>query len=563
MRNNSKPPVGSLSQQLKPLAAKLARHQSSTRPVSQILVTLTPTADDGVFAKIRTDCLRWIAKRAGRALPKAAWDGAAFELEEVGAQRGSAVSMDSPRFWAARIDDADKTVAQRTWVTEIGLGQANNGPLIFGVRLTCVTHGEDVPYQRTIPGFVRPIIDAVGATLDGRKLSADPWVVSDEKDVDELVALLTNQNRTADVIVFALPEGSVDSSQVAAPATEVQRSLFGAAHVVVLTGPASFHLSDAIGKEFSVFRQGVRTYLPGLNPEHDEPFRHPLGLPARIGSWPDGGPTAYARMLVSQSLARAASQPDREQRLPSFATIRRHSAAQALEASRASGSSDKELLSLAWDEIAQLRKAIEEQKKGYDDLLATADVERDQAVQSAQLAKQRAYQIRVRADALQQQLTDLGNQAADVVIPDEIDQLEQWSSDNLSGSVEIHNRTFQGAKKSQYEDVPFIYRVLLLLRDHYVPMRRNGGEDMKNAYDIALRELGLEESGSISGERLGEQGDTYIVMYAGRRRVLDRHLKKGSSKEQRVCFRLYFFWDEDSEQAVVGWLPSHLDTRAT
>ena len=32
---------------------------------------------------------------------------------------------------------------------------------------------------------------------------------------------------------------------------------------------------------------------------------------------------------------------------------------------------------------------------------------------------------------------------------------------------------------------------------------------------------------------------------------------------RRGSFRLYYFWDEDSQTVVVGWLPSHLDNSMT
>lgn len=94
-------------------------------------------------------------------------------------------------------------------------------------------------------------------------------------------------------------------------------------------------------------------------------------------------------------------------------------------------------------------------------------------------------------------------------------------------------------------------------------MRREGGLDRKRAYDNACRDLGVEEALTFAGPRAGEEGDTYFVRYAGRRMELDRHLKKGNSREPRRCFRLYFFWENDEQQVVVGWMPSHLDTRIT
>jgi hypothetical protein len=102
-----------------------------------------------------------------------------------------------------------------------------------------------------------------------------------------------------------------------------------------------------------------------------------------------------------------------------------------------------------------------------------------------------------------------------------------------------------------------------VLRDYYVPMRRDGGLDLKDAFEQRCAELGLEEQPTFAGARSGEEGDTYFIKLGGRRLELDRHLKKGNSREPRYCFRLYFLWDDSSNQVVVGWLPSHLSTRAT
>lgn len=535
----------------------------AVRPISQVLLTLRGGKDVDNFDSARKHCLQWLAYRAGRPIPPAAWNGASFELEDVGAQRVGAVSIETPRYWAARLDDADRAVAQRTWVTEIGIGQKNSGPILFGARLTCVTRGDDAPFARSIPGFIRTVVASGGATLDGRPIGRDPWLVKSERDVDRLVELLVNRERHADVIVFSLPEGSTNPRDAAAPARDVHDSTLGAAHVVILTGPASFYLSDRVGKEFSVFRQGVRTYLAGFNPDQDEPFRHPLALPERIAAWPEGGPLGYAKMLASYALGRSVARPDREQRLPSYATIRRVAAQQSLERAKSAGSSDKELLQLAMDEIAQLRKAIDDQKKHDDELLETAEAERQEAIQAAQQASARADVLRRQVHALEARLEAAGERPSEIPIPDALDDFQEWSEKYLTGMVELHNRAFQGIKKSQYHDNRFLYEALLLLRNYYVPMRREPSDAARKAYDDECNRLGLEESGTISKERLGEQGDTYVVKYAGKRRILDRHLKKGSSKDQRNCFRLYFFWDEDSEQAVVGWLPSHLDTRQT
>ena len=115
--------------------------------------------------------------RAGRKLPTEAWSGDTFELEDVGAQRTAAVSIVAPRYWAARLDDADRTVAQRVWTTEVGIGERPDGSILFGCRLLCVTRGSDLLFTRTVPGFVRNICEEQEAFLDGRRVSIEPWIV--------------------------------------------------------------------------------------------------------------------------------------------------------------------------------------------------------------------------------------------------------------------------------------------------------------------------------------------------------------------------------------------------
>ena len=54
-------------------------------------------------------------------------------------------------------------------------------------------------------------------------------------------------------------------------------------------------------------------------------------------------------------------------------------------------------------------------------------------------------------------------------------------------------------------------------------------------------DTGLSECGFGSASDILEQGEEYYIMYGGRRRLLDRHLKKGVSRNPLYCLRIYFF----------------------
>ena len=439
---------------LSPLAARFRQREATVRPVSQVILQLS--ADDVAFSGARNATLRWIDNRAGRKLPKIAWDGETFELEEVGAQRTAAVSIASPHYWAARLDDADRSVAQRVWTTEIGIGQREGGSVLFGCRLLCVTRGDDAAFDRSIPSFVRQIARDQEALLDGYPITLKPWVIQNEPDVEALVTLLFDPHRQNDVVVFALPDDETDISKTAIPAEEVAVKTVGAAHIAILTGPASFHLSDRVGREFSVFRQAIRTYKPGFNPGQDEPFRHPLALPHRISTWPNGAAVGYQNFLIDRMLAASVSTRDFEQRLPPFIAVRRTAAEMRIETARISGSSDAELLKLAEEEIIKLRKALDEERETNAGLWKVAEDERDLALAEAQQAREANRHLRFRIDRQEQQIKTKGGAAATTSIPETLDGFENWCATNLAGHVEIHNRAFQGISKSQYEDISLI-----------------------------------------------------------------------------------------------------------
>ena len=260
-----------------------------------------------------------------------------IELEEVGSQRAAAIAIDTPRYWAARLDDADSTVPQRVWVSEIGIGERADKKVIFGARLACVTRGEPTPFDRSVPNFVRQVVAHLEVSLDGRPIGRIPWLVTNDDEVDDLVALISDASRRCDVILFALPEHSTDPAETVASPLAVHRKTYGAAHVAVITGPASFRLSDRVGKEFSVFRQAVRTYRPGFDTAIDHPFRHPLGFPRSVAVWDNIGPEAYERLLISQALIRTVSSADIEEQLPPFSFVKRRAGELRIEAARGTG----------------------------------------------------------------------------------------------------------------------------------------------------------------------------------------------------------------------------------
>ncbi len=388
--------------------------------------------------------------------------------------------------------------------------------------------------------------------------------MADEQAVDDLVNLICNPARRATVYVFSLPEGDENPENTIIPAGEFLSATIGATHVAVLTGPASYFLSDRVGREFSVYHQAVRTYRPGLRLDSDEPFDHPLALANRIRAWNGENEAAFQKFLIDDALRRTVTERDLEAELPSFSSVQRAALHERRErAADREDATESELLQLALAEIKALKAAQEEEKETYDGLLMVAEEDRRQVEKERDEARQQVSALLARVAYLEHALETGGKARQSEDIPANLADLRNWADRHLAGKVIIHNRAIRAAKKSNFLKPELVYRALLVLRDYYVPMRRDGGIERKRAYEHACAELGLHESSTFAGAGAGAEGDAYFVDFAGRRRELDRHLKGSNARDTSYGFRLYFFWDDDSQCVVVGWLPSHLPTSIT
>ena len=531
-------------------------------PISQVTVSIPTTDANHTFAAVRKEVLQWMAQRAGRPLPTAAWQGHAFELEDVGSQRAAAAVLDQPSYWAARADDADRVVPKRTWATEFGLAIASPTELRFGCRLQCVSQGELSPVGYSVPTVVRQVVHRFGATVDGWPVTGYPRIVETESDAWDLARLLVNRARYRPVIAVAVRDAAATKKvgDAASAASRISERTLGLAHVVVVGDHASYSLTSQFGKEFSVFNGAVRTYRPGFDPEHDEPGQHPVAFLDSITTWSEGGIRGFEEFLVRQAFRLSVSSRHLEIDLPAFTTIRQLSIRRRRDSVTAHGGSDTDLLALALEENESLRRQLEDEKRTHEGLLEAAEDERDDTVISLDTARGENRRLRARLDHLVSVL-DAKGRTADAPLPHSFDALDEWANQHLAGAVHLTNRAMRAARKSEFSDPSLAYNALLVLRDFYVPMRR--GQVTREEYQNALAALGLEDTSSFAGVRSGQFGDEYFVTYNGRRRELDRHLKGSSSRDERFGFRLYYFWDEEAGQVVVGWLPSHLTTDIT
>ena len=139
--------------------------------------------------------------------------------------------------------------------------------------------------------------------------------------------------------------------------------------------------------------------------------------------------------------------------------------------------------------------------------------------------------------------------------------LPDWVKRHFPGRVVLAGRALRALKNARFEDVALVGEAVALLGTAYHRMKTEGGIELRETFEDALRGLRLQETPSISPDRQGKARDGYAIEWEGKRLTLERHLKNNSgTRDPRRCLRVYFAWDDDGRKVVIGHLPGHMRT---
>lgn len=528
------------------------------RLVSQVSLTVTGV---NIYRDVQERALKWLfdPKRNLRGIPNGAWEGESFEIDSDSSEKASAIKLENPKYWTARLSEHLKDPG-RIWITEIGIAERSPTQVVFGCRVLCSQRGAPESTPRSIPAFVRGIAFRLNAELDGRAQSAEPWIVSDAQDADELVALIESPRRRHPIVAFATPEDSDNKDNTAIPVSPFLRKTVGFVHSVIVLPEAAYRLTDVLGKDFSVYRQAIRTYYPNFDASEDLSTDHPVATAPRIRQWSSDDGQTFQDFLVHQALRITRPRHELEHDFPPFHQVKRIAAELARQNAASDGkTSSEELLILAEEEIAAAKREAEENLE----LLTEAEREREDALSRVREIQSSYVALQARVISLQKRIDEreghplLGH-------PTTLAELANWGIQNLSGAVELTDRAIKAARDSDFQNVSLVYDALLLMRDFYVPMRREGGIELKRRFETRLAELGLDNSKCFAQANKAQNfGGEYFVKYQGEKRELDWHLKGSNSRDGRLGFRMYYFWDTETSRVIVGYLPGHLTNDGT
>lgn len=463
------------------------------------------------------------------------------------------IETDTLKIWATRFNEPDRSVPGRSWATELLVAQVENGGVTFGSRLICSSRNLDFTFDPAVPRIYKDLVQNGLLFADGAKLSRWASDVSNEDEVDWLIALINSKRRSRDIIVLSCDQHGTCFLN---PSLFSNR-LSAVAHVVRIYPSASFLLSQKLGKYLSVFDTGVRVYKPTDQVEADEPARHPLYTKRRLQTIDHD----RAQVAIASGAFRTSVESGvRKNAVPSFIQIRSEGARFKLSSLQKSlGRSDEiTRLSTERDLAIAEKKAAEARAEEAWNFALQEDQARQNAQEERDQERGRAIAMSARIKILEERL----NAPTPIICPDNYEDIPDWVGEAFAGRMTLAPRAVRGLRDARYEDPVLVCELLRLLGTKYVDGRR-GDANAWREFSEELQQRGIQFSRSISETRAGEQGDEYFLVRRDRKQLLEWHLKKGTSRTREKDLRIYFLWDDEDEEVVVGWLPSHLDNRLT
>ncbi len=447
-----------------------------------------------------------------------------------------------------------------TWIYNVSMVRKED-KLLFGLKIETSPKADVRPMQSDLP-LLKALLDT-GLLALGKTLADNFLPINTPEEVDRLVELLQDKNRTMPVIaVSETNSNSQYQPSYLINAEYLAKQVKGFAIVARLTRNATFALSDRVSKAWSVFDGATRTYYPMVDFENGFPPHHPCNLKDKIKYWvykEKHGPDAHLEFLIEVAHQAVAKNWTDWRGLYFVEDAKILDTELAFAQDRNEANSPEREQNMQNHIVAlqqKLQSAQEENEQWLNELM--------EATEATDYYKQENAALRMRLNALLAHMDrqDADALSADVPIPASFDEMRSWVKTYLAGQLLLHPRAERALNKAVYEDVASVYRALLILANEYRDSRMGTGSDQ--AFKEALAQNGMEIGGSIDKCRAGQEGDAYYVNYpigTANREFLQFHLTKGTCREDRYCMRIYFFWDDDTHQVVVGWLPSHLNNR--
>ena len=459
-----------------------------------------------------------------------------------------AIADDYGKVWAARIGYRGDRVAGREWLTDLFVEKRRGSFVRFGAQLSCVCSSDDPGFDHSRPRVVRDILGSLAGEADGEALRNEVETV-ETGQVGQLAGLIYNPERRLPVVVVSVDDyggAQVNLDQLAT-------RLSGTAHLRSLAIEPSFELTRQIGKRMSAFNGAIRIYMPGLDQESEDPFRHPLWLAPGTGLNPRA-----INQIASRILPLGFRDPEGDARFWRVGLLRQASLRQV--ANEAAGNKEEQLeaevnaLRLEKELLAESAEAAESLMYEEANKLSATQAEVERLEEENFNLRQRLRSATVPAH---QGSTNLSED--DVIsLFDQNPSLEsslRIVSSVFPDRIRILNSAYESARDSYaFKHRKKAFSLLWsLCTDYWTALFAGEGDVTARRCFGASYAAKESETLSVSGRKRR----TFEV--DGQDFLMEKHLKIGVADNKSETLRVHFEWLADRRIIVVGYCGGHLD----
>ena len=475
-------------------------------------------------------------------------------------------------FFCAKAVHNDSNVPDKTWITEVEISRKDlsgiNSVLKFAVKNQFTSDYYTSDYkQYSVPSFVRRLDEKVGLYDAGQRVKGLN-VISSKDDLEELTIVLDDASRFFPVIIISQDE--INDPAVAhyfeadegyyVDGNKFAESLSLLGHVYYLPLEYQYELGEMLGREWAIFNGAVRTYYPGFSIDKKDEmntYDHPFIAKNKILSMEyikEDDEQCYGGHAFRHILTHITKVENMSRRVDwNKYGIDLYYIASKKEQARSE------------NEINQ----IKESDSFYQELCDTLEQEKKQQELEIDYLKNQLKEAKNTNSFNQLQISQLKNKikelqaSANDEYPTQYSEIQDWVEKNFSGRITLHKRAIKCINDNPvYPDVELLCKSIEMLGTAYYDLKMGFSED-RNACRDLCNQLGIINCATDSEKSSGTQKKSYEVDYQGGRRRLDMHVKGGksiNSHDDTERFRIYYFWDDDNNRVVIGYLPGHLHT---
>ncbi len=468
------------------------------------------------------------------------------------------------KFYCMKITHTDEKVASRIWTVEAS-AFIRQKRLFLASRTSYTSEDRDRDYHLCNPPRFINTISARCNLCDAGESLDELHSINTDEDVEKLFLIINDKDRVFPVIVVSEDQSQnedirfLQSSEEGyhIDGTKLALSLKQIAHVYYLPEQYQEKWVNMMSKKWGVSNGAVRTYNPGFDIDSEEEmaiFDHPIALPKNIllkNYINEDGRELIAGHAFRHMLAQVIKRDNmyrkfkwEENEVKFYNQIIKEADSEAIK--------DIDALHI---QIQQYKKEIDESKSFID----MYDAENEELREKLRKRNVENILNQQRIIDLETQLKQFRN-SLPIEYPKTYDDIQEWVTEQFAGRLELHKKAVKCLKnKPEYQDIELLCKAIEFLGKNYYEMK-TGRLDRK-IYETTMASLGIENSLTGSEASSGRQSEAYKVDYNGARRRLDMHIKGGksmNSSDPRERFRIYYFWDDEDQRVIIGYLPDHL-----